>query len=150
MRVNPYLNFNGTCKDAFAFYERLFGGESLAMMTYKGTPAEEYCPAGHPDAIMHACLKVGNEFLMGSDAFGEMYQPMQGMSVTLNIDEPAEAERVFKALAEGGTVRMPIQETFWALRFGDVIDRYGTPWLINCTRPDYMPGAKPADAKRVA
>jgi PhnB protein len=74
--------------------------------------------------------------LMGSDAPPQYFQPMQGFSVTLVIQDPAEAERVFRALAEGGTVRMDIQETFWAQRFGMLVDRFGTPWMINCERPD--------------
>jgi PhnB protein len=77
---------------------------------------------------------VGDKILMGSDAPPDRYKPMQGFSVTLGIDEPAEADRVFHALSEGGSVTMPIQETFWARRFGMLVDRFGTPWMINCEK----------------
>ncbi len=150
MRANAYLNFNGQCETAMRFYETLLGGEMQAIFPYRGTPAEEFVPAEFRDSIMHACLKFGDQFLMASDSYGEHYQPMQGMSVTLNIDDPAEADRVFAALAENGNVRMPIGETFWALRFGDVTDRFGTPWLINCARPGFRPGEMPEPRRNVA
>jgi PhnB protein len=73
--------------------------------------------------------------LMGSDAPPQMYEPMQGVSVALSVEEPGEAERVFAALAENGTVRTPIQEAFWAQRFGMLTDQFGTAWMINCERP---------------
>ena len=72
---------------------------------------------------------------MGSDAPTERYEPMKGLSVSLNVDKPAEAERIFKALAEKGKVHMPLQETFWAARFGMLVDRFGTPWMVNCEKP---------------
>jgi PhnB protein len=84
---------------------------------------------------MHARLVVGDTVLMGSDAPGERYEKMQGFSVALGVDEPEWAERVFNALAAGGTVTMPIQETFWAHRFGMLVDRFGTPWMVNCEKP---------------
>ena len=102
------------------------------MLTHAGTPAEGQVPANWRDKIMHACLVVGDEVLMGSDAPPEHFQQPQGFSVALGVDEPAEAERIFNALADKGTVRMPIQQTFWALRFGMLVDRFGIPWMINC------------------
>jgi PhnB protein len=84
---------------------------------------------------MHARLKVGDFRLMGSDSPPGHYEPMKGMSVTLTIDDPAEAERVYNALSEKGSVRMAIQETFWAKRFAMFTDRFGTPWMINCDKP---------------
>jgi PhnB protein len=72
---------------------------------------------------------------MGSDSPLDRFEKMQGFSVTLNIKEPKDAERVFDALAEGGTVRMPLEETFWAVKFGMLTDRFGTPWMINCEKP---------------
>lgn len=77
-------------------------------------------------------LTVGDDVLMGSDAPPDHYQKPQGFSVSLQIREPAQAERVFHALADEGAVRMPIQQTFWAARFGMLVDRYGIPWMINC------------------
>jgi PhnB protein len=81
---------------------------------------------------MHARLMVGDRILMGSDAPSDRHEPMKGFSVTLGIDDPKDAERIFDALSEHGTVQMPIQKTFWAARFGMLVDQFGTPWMINC------------------
>lgn len=141
MQLNPYLHFDGKCEEAFRFYEKCLGGKIVAMMSHRGSPMEAQTPSEWLDKIMHARLVVGDAVLMGSDAPQQFYQPMQGFSVTLVIQDPAEAERVFRALAEGGTVRMDIQETFWARRFGMLVDRFGTPWMINCERPDAVRGS---------
>jgi len=135
MRLNPYLVFNGQCEAAFRFYEQCLGGKIAALMTYGDSPMAEQCGPQSRDRIMHARLQVGDTVLMGSDAPTDRFQPMQGMSVTLNVEQAAEAERVFHALAEGGNVIMPIGETFWAQRFGMMTDRFGTPWMINCEKP---------------
>ena len=104
MQLNPYLTFDGQCEAAFRFYEQALGGKIAAMMTYADTPAAEHTPPEARGKIIHARLVVGDTVLMGSDAPAERYEKMQGFSVTLNIDEPAEAERVFNALSAGGTV----------------------------------------------
>jgi PhnB protein len=132
MQLNSYLFFNGQCEAAFKFYEQCLGGKIDAMLTHAGTPVEGQVPANWRDKIMHARLVVGDAVLMGSDAPPEHFQQPQGFSVALGVDEPAEAERIFNALADKGTVRMPIQQTFWALRFGMLVDRFGIPWMINC------------------
>jgi PhnB protein len=134
MKLNPYLTFDGNCEKAFRAYEKILGGEIVAMMPHEGTPAEAQVPADWRRKIIHARLSLNGVLLMGSDAPPDRYQPMQGFSVTLNIKEPAEAERVFAALAEGGSVRMPLGETFWAKKFGMLTDRFGTPWMINCEK----------------
>jgi PhnB protein len=84
--------------------------------------------------ILHARMQVGDALLMGGDELPEDYDAPKGFNVTLGFDNPADAERVFGALAENGTVRMPLQETFWAVRFGMVTDRFGIPWMINCEK----------------
>jgi PhnB protein len=134
MQLNPYLTFNGQCEAAFKFYEQCLGGKIVAMLPHAGTPAEEHVPAEWRNKIMHARLLVGDDVLMGSDAPPDRYEGSKGFSVTLGVDNPAEAERVFNALAEKGTVQMPIQETFWAVRFGMLVDRFGIPWMINCEK----------------
>lgn len=139
MQLNPYLLFNGQCEVAFKFYEKVLGGKIVMMLTHEGTPAAEQVPAEWRKKILHARLSVGDEVLMGSDAPPDRYEAMKGFSVTLGIADPAEAERVFRALAENGTVRMPIERTFWAERFGMLVDQFGTPWMINCERPGYLP-----------
>jgi PhnB protein len=135
MQLNPYLFFNGNCEAAFKFYEKVLGGKIIAMMTHEGTPAAGHVPPEWRAKIIHARLMVGDEILMGSDAPPDRHDAMKGFSVTLGIKDPAEAERVFHALAEGGTVRMPIEKTFWAIRFGMLVDQFGTPWMINCEQP---------------
>ncbi len=132
MQLNPYLMFNGQCEAAFKFYEQCLGGKNLAMTTYGNSPMAKHAPSEWGNKILHARLQIGEETLMGSDAPPEQYQPTQGMYVALGIKEPAEAERIFHALAENGTVKMPIQKTFWAARFGQLIDQFGTPWMVNC------------------
>jgi len=136
MRLNPYLTFNGQCEEAFKFYALCLGGTIQFMMTYKGTPLEKQVPPAWQHKILHVTLDVGGCLLQGADALPHRYQKPQGFSVTLNLKETAEAERVFKALAENGTVQMPLQQTFWAARFGMLVDRFGTPWMINCGQTD--------------
>jgi PhnB protein len=135
MQVNPYLFFDGRCEAAFKFYAQLLGGKIEAMLPHAGTPAEEHVPAEWRSKIMHAKLVVGDKVLMGSDAPPERFDKPQGFFVTLGLSDPAEAERIFAALAENGTVQLPLQQTFWAARFGMCVDRFGTPWMVNCDQP---------------
>ena len=135
MELNPYLSFNGKCEAAFKFYERCLGGKIVAMMTYEGSPMQDRTLSGWRKKIMHARLTVDDKILMGSDAPADRYEPMKGFSVTLGIDDPKDAERIFHALSENGTVQMPIQKTLWAARFGMLVDQFGTPWMINCEQP---------------
>jgi PhnB protein len=132
MKLNSYLTFNGQCEAAFKFYEQCLGGKIVAMITHVGTPAEEQVPAEWRNKILHARLIVGDEVLMGSDAPPDRYEESKGFSVTVGIDDPTDAERIFDALAKNGTVKMPIQKTFWAVRFGMLVDQFGIPWMVNC------------------
>ena len=132
MQLNPYLNFNGQCETAFKFYEKCLGGKITAMLTFRSSPMAEQMPPEWHDKIMHARLTVGEAVLMASDTSPEHYEKTKGMSVDLNTDKPEEAERIFAALSENGAVQMPIQPTFWAARFGMLIDQFGIPWMINC------------------
>jgi PhnB protein len=134
MQITPYLGFNGQCGEAFRFYEQCLGGKIVAMMTFRETPAAGHVPAEMRDRIIHARLMVGDSALMGSDSPMEGFEAPRGIHVSLHVEDPAEAERIFHALADGGTVQMPIEETFWAVRFGMVVDRFGTPWMINCEK----------------
>jgi PhnB protein len=132
MQLNPYLLFSGQCEAAFKFYEQVLGGKIVAMITHAGTPAESQVPPEWRAKIMHARLIVGDQVLMGSDAPPAHFQQPQGFSVSIGVDEAEDAERIFHALAEDGTVRMPLQKTFWAIRFGMLVDRFGIPWMVNC------------------
>lgn len=134
MKLNPYLTFDGQCKQAFAFYQQLLGGEVITM-TYGEAPMADQVPAEAQDRIIHTCLSVGDKVLMGSDAPpGACYQQAQGIHVTLGIDDVAEAKRVFDALADNGTLQMPFDETFFAHGFGMATDRFGTPWMVICAK----------------
>jgi PhnB protein len=132
MQISPYLNFNGDCATAFAFYEKCLGGKITMMMSYADSPMKDQMPPDLHKNIINATLHVGDQILQGSDATPANYQKPQGFSVTLSPKDPADADRIFAALAENGTVRMPIQKTFWAERFGMVTDRFGIPWMVNC------------------
>jgi len=132
MQLNAYLNFNGDCETAFKFYEECLGGKIVRMQTHGDSPMADQVPVGWRDRIIHARLDVGATVLLGSDARPEHYQKPQGLSVSLSVAKPEDAERIFKALAENGTVQMPIQKTFWSARFGMVVDRFGIPWMVNC------------------
>ncbi len=132
MKLHNYLNFSGTCEAAFKFYQHALGGEITAMYPFGGTPMAESSPAEWQDKIMHASLTIGDQVIMGSDAPPDRYNKPQGFSVSLNVTDPAEAERLYAALASNGIQTMPIQQTFWAKRFGMLEDQFGIPWMINC------------------
>ena len=134
MKLNPYLSFNGQCEEAFKLYEKCLGGKITFMMTWGDSPMAGQMPPGWGKKIMHATLTLDGTTLQGSDVPSEQYQKPHGITVALGLSDAAEAERIFKALSENGTVGMPLQETFWALRFGEVVDQFGTPWLINCEK----------------
>ncbi len=136
MQLNPYLYFDGSCALAFKFYERGLGGSKLSLLTHGETPMADSVSAEWRDKIMHARLSVGDWVLMGSDAPPEYYEKPQGFSVSLTVSTPARADRIFAALAENGKVRMPIAETFWAQRFGTLVDQYGIPWMVNCDKAE--------------
>ena len=131
MQSNIYLFFDGECEAAFKFYEQCLGGKIDGMMTYGDAPMSEEIPSEQRDRIMHAHLTVGGMVLMGSDTPPDGFKKPQGFSVNLQFDDRVEAERIFQKLAENGTVKMPFQETFWSTRFGMLVDRFGTPWMIN-------------------
>jgi PhnB protein len=132
MQINPYLMFNGQCEAAFKFYERCLGGKIEAMMPHRGSPAEQHTPPEWLDKILHARLTVGDAVLMASDAPPQYQKEPQSFSVSIQVKDPAEADRIFHALAENGKETMPIQKTFWAIRFGMLVDQFGIPWMVNC------------------
>jgi PhnB protein len=135
MTLNTHLTFRGQCEDAFKFYERCFGGAIVTKLTYGDSPMREEAPPEWRDKILHATLKVGENVLMGADVLPNQYERPKGFAVLLGVDNPVDAERIFYALAENGTVQMPLQKTFWADRFGLLVDQFGTPWEINCEQP---------------
>ena len=145
IQFTPYLNFDGTCAEAFAFYAKLFGGTIVYQGTFGEMPPQPGMPP-LPDAarsrVMHVHLQVGEQSLMASDTMPAMsgqdpetcgggYRKPQGLWVSIQVDSAAEGQRVFDALAEGGAVTMPYAKTFWSEGFGMVTDRFGTPWMVN-------------------
>jgi PhnB protein len=134
MQLNSYLAFDGKCEEAFKFYERVLGGKIIMMMTHGNSPMADKTPPDWLNKIIHARLTVGDAVLMGSDSPSGRYQKPQGFHVSIGTTDPKEAERFFHGLAENGAVQMPIQETFWAVRFGMLVDQFGIPWMINCER----------------
>src|SRR5687767_408881 len=130
MKVNPYLSFNGDCEAAFKFYEQCLGARIGGIFRYGGSPLEGQVPADWSDKVMHGNLTFGDQVLQGAGVAA--YVEPKGFSFSIQLTDTSEAERIFRELAENGKVMMPIQETFWAERFGMVVDRFGISWLINC------------------
>ena len=135
MQLNTYLMFNGTCEAALNFYAQCLGGKIAGLHTYEGSPMEQQMPPEWGKKVMHGRMIVGDMLLMGSDTPPGRYSPPKGFSVSLEIDNPSEAERIFASLAEKGEIGMPIQKTFWAERFGMLTDQFGVPWMVNCEKP---------------
>lgn len=134
MQVSPYLNFNGDCRQAFEFYSKATGCPTLAMMSFGETPGME-SPPGWSDKILHARMMIGQTMLMGSDSPPGRQSTLGGFGVSLNVDSDADAERIFKALSEGGEVTMPMDETFFASRFGMAKDKFGVMWMVVHEKP---------------
>jgi PhnB protein len=128
----PHLDFNGEGEAACKFYEKCLDGKITFVMPHEGTPLADQVPAAWRNKILHATLKVGDEVLTGADVPPDQYQKLQGLSAMLGLRDPVEAERTFPTLGENGTVQLALQETFWAIRFGIIVDRFGIPWIINC------------------
>ena len=135
MQLNPYLSFKGQCEAAFKFYERCLGGKIMAMHSYAQTPMADKVPPDWRNKSIHASLVVDGKALMGGDPPPERYEQPKGFSVSVAFDNPAEAERAFRDLSQNGMVVMPIQQTFWATRFGMLVDQFGIPWMVNCDKP---------------
>ena len=133
MQFNPYLVFNGECEAAYKFYERILGAKIEMMMTFEGSPME--APPELSKKIMHASMTIDGQRIMASDSMPGQYQKPSGFSISIGLSDVKEAERLYKEMSEGGSVQMPLQETFWAKRFGMFTDRFGIPWMINCEQP---------------
>ena len=135
MKINPYVSFKGDCEAAFNFYERSLGGRLGPLFRYAGSPMADQVPPDWQDKVMHGSVIVGELQLMGADVMPLGYVEPKGFSLSLQMDNPAEAERIFDALSKDGSITLPLEKTFWAERFGMVVDRFGIPWLINCEQP---------------
>jgi PhnB protein len=134
MELNTYITFGGQCEAAFRFYERILGGKITMMLTHAETPAVQQVPQDWQGKIMHARLQFGDRSLMACDAPSGRYEAAKGFHVQVGVNDATEADRIYHALAANGRETMPIQETFWAARFGMLVDQFGIPWMINCEK----------------
>jgi PhnB protein len=134
VQINPYLSFRGDCEAAFTFYAQCLGGEVGAIFRYGGSPMADSVPADWQDKVMHGSLTVAGLMLNGGDVTPASYEEPKGFSLSIQIKNAAEAERIFHELTTDGQVVLPLEKTFWAERFGMVVDRFGIPWMINCEK----------------
>ena len=127
MKLNPYLSFDGRCREAFQFYEKALGGKISFLQTYGDSQMAESVPPEEQGRVMHVTLQIGDQVLQGADAPPAHFTKPAGFSVATHFDDVDAGRRAFNALAQDGKVMVPFQQTFWAGRFGMVIDRFGTP-----------------------
>ena len=132
MEMSTYLSFKGDCEAAFRFYEKSLGAKVGQVFRYAGTPFAEQVPPDWGDKIMHASLTLGSQILMAADQPPERYEAPRGFSLSLQLNDTTEADRIFGELATEGKIVSALEKTFWAERFGVVVDRFGVTWLINC------------------
>jgi PhnB protein len=134
MEICSYLGFNGQCEEAFKSYEKILGGKIQGLMTYGGSPMASHFPPEMHSRVIHVRMVVGTQVLMGGDAPPQHYQAPQGLNVSITTKDPADTERIFNELSAGGKITMPLQKTFWSVLFGMTVDRFGTPWIVNCAQ----------------
>ena len=143
MKINTYLNFNGNCAQALAFYEQHLGAKILFSTTYSQMPGAKDIPPGQENFVMHARLALGDTILMGSDVPPSMkWEPMRSAYISLGVDTDAEAERLYAALSQGAEIFMPLQATFYASKFAMLRDKFGISWMIIHELP--MPSGPPS------
>lgn len=137
MTLEPHisLSFDGHCEAALRFYAQHLNGTITYMLRYGGSPMAEYAPPDWGQKVAHATLKIGDTVITGADLPPGRYESPRGFEIVLPMSDPALAERLFQALSENGVILMPLQETFWALRFGVLTDQFGIRWSINCEAP---------------
>lgn len=128
--TNINLSFNGQCEEAFTLYAECFGGRIVSLFRYGGSPLADQVPPEWAGKVMHASLAIGDDIITGADV--TTYIAPQAFEIMVGTSDLEFAERVFQTLATNGTVRFPFQQTFWAIRFGVLVDRFGIPWSINC------------------
>lgn len=135
MKTDLHLGFTGKCDAAFAFYETVFGTKRTMTMKYGDAPAGVPCPEGAKDLVMHTAMELGSIRLMGADAPPGRGKPFGGFNISLQDSNEAEVKRLFAALSEGGSVFMPLAQTFWSPLFGMCTDKFGVNWMLS------VPGA---------
>ena len=134
-QLEPYLFFTGNCEEALNFYKKIFGGEITGISRWKEMPADAGGPPVTPETaerVMHANFKSGAVSFMASDASPGKQYGEGAISLSLGLDDPTEAQRLFDGLAQGGSVEMPMQDMFWGAKFGMLTDKFGIDWMVNC------------------
>ena len=132
MKVQAYISFGGRCEEALTFYKKSVGAEVTSLMRWKDSPdATMKPPPGYEEKVMNAAFRIGESKLMADDGMGAKEAEFKGMKLAIVVTDDAEAKRVFTALAEGGSVQMPLAKTFWASSFGILTDKFGVPWMVN-------------------
>jgi PhnB protein len=135
MKLTTHLHYGGNCAEALRFYEEHLGAKILFSMTYEQMPEPKNIPPGYEQSILHASLRIAETTIMAGDAPTDGFQPMRSAYLVLSLDSSEEAERIFALLAEGGQVIMPMAETFFALRFAMLRDKFGILWMLIHERP---------------
>ena len=130
MQVQPYLNFNGRCEEALAFYGKALGAKIEMLMHFKDSPDPSMVSPGSENKVMHSRFRVGDAIVLASDGRCQGETNFQGISLTLSVPDEVEAEQRFGALSDGGQVQMPLTKTFFSPRFGMVADRFGVTWMV--------------------
>ena len=136
MQLAPYLSFNGNCEAAFRFYAQALGGRLGEIFRYGGSPMAQEVPADWHEKVMHGSVTIAEQVVMGADMAPGTYEAPKGFTLSLHMRSTADAERIFHELAREGKVQMPLEKTFWAERFGVLVDRFGISWSINCEGSD--------------
>jgi PhnB protein len=132
LKVVTYLHFDGQCEEAFTFYAGVFDSKIESLFHWEGTPAAEHAPPEMAKKVLHAAINIGDGIVMGSDCPPGTFKTPQGFAVSLNLSDKEKSEKIFIGLSKNGTVTMPLEKTFWAERFGMLVDQFGIPWMVNC------------------
>ncbi len=135
MKLNAFLNFGGNCEAALRFYEQHLGGKITMMMRRSEQPDQPVTWPGWENTLQYATIELGETQLMASDVPPDRFQPMRSVYLTLTVDTASEAERIWRLLADGGQIFMKMEETFFATRFGQLRDKFGTSWMILAMKP---------------
>jgi PhnB protein len=134
MKLTTYLQFTGNCEEALNFYIKALGAKPIMMLRYSETPAAKESSKEMQQKIIHGRIAIGDNLIMASDGPADRVSSPGGFSINIGVETVEEAERLFKALSEKAEVFMPMEETFWAERFGMLKDQFGVPWMVNCEK----------------